>query len=238
MFHLRSEERVVCDDRPVVDERAASAVPDDLVAGWRAIVGWSDAGDRAMSELAGRYAEPHRRYHGVEHLVQVVRRVNELLPAEYDHPLRVGIDAIVLAAWFHDAVYDPRADDNERRSADLGDTVLRMLGLPEHTLAAVDRLVMATRDHRPSSLDEAILLDADLAVLGAASDVYATYVRHVRAEFAHVSDDDWRVGRAPVLRHLLSAPIFVTATAAHANDQAVENLGAELIGLGPGRTAM
>ena len=227
----------MCDDRTVPDERVSTAVPDDLIAGWRAFVGDTASAGTAMNDVIRRYAESHRRYHGVGHLMQVVRRVNELLQAESDHPQGVGADTIVLAAWFHDAVYDPRADDNERRSADLAGTVLRTLGLPAHTIAAVDRLVMATRDHRPSGLDEAILLDADLAVLGAVPDVYATYVRQVRAEYAHVSDDEWRVGRSSVLRHLLSAPIFVTATAAEANDQAVQNLGAELIGLRSGRTA-
>ena len=227
----------MCDDPMVPDERASTAVPDDLVGGWRLFVGNTPSAGRAMNDVIRRYTEPHRRYHGVDHLVQVVRRVNELLQSESDHPQGVGADMIVLAAWFHDAVYDPRAADNERRSADLAGTILRTLALPAHTIAAVDRLVMATRDHRPSRLDEAILLDADLAVLGAVPDVYATYVRRVRAEYAHVSDDDWRVGRASVLRHLLSAPIFVTATAAEANDQAVQNLGAELRSLRSGRTA-
>ena len=226
----------MCDDRTVPDERAATAVPDDLVAGWRAVLGHTPAADQAMHNVVRRYAEPHRRYHGVDQLMLVVRRTNELMRTESDHPEAVNADAIVLAAWFHDAVYDPRVEDNERRSADLAGTVLLTLGLPVHTIAAVGRLVMATRDHRASSLDEAILLDADLAVLGAVPDVYATYVRHVRAEYAHISADDWRVGRSSVLRHLLSAPIFVTATAAEANDQAVQNLGAELIGLRPGRT--
>ena len=227
----------MCDDRTVPDESASTAVPDDLVAGWRAFVGNTPDADHAMDDMVRRYTELHRRYHGVDHLVQVVRRVNELFQIESDHPQGVDAGPIVLAAWFHDAVYDPQADDNERRSADLAGTVLRILGLPAHTIVAVDRLVMATRDHRPASLDEAILLDADLAVLGAAPDVYATYVRHVRAEYAHISDDDWRVGRSSVLRHLLSAPIFATATAAEANDQAVQNLSAELLGLRPGRTA-
>lgn len=227
----------MCDDRVVPDECASTAVPDDLVAGWRAVVGDAPSAGAAMNDVIRRYTESHRRYHGVDHLVQVVRRANELLQAESDHPQGVDADTVVLAAWFHDVVYDPRADDNERRSADLAGTVLRALGLQAHMIVAVERLVMATREHRASRLDEAILLDADLAVLGAVPDVYATYVGLVRDEYAHVSDDDWRVGRSSVLRHLLSAPIFVTATAAEANDQAVENLGAELIGLRHGPTA-
>ena len=219
---------MVCDDRTVPDERASTAVPDDLVAGWRAIMGWSDAGDRAMSELAGRYAEPHRRYHGVEHLVHVVRRVDDLLEGDVGVIPPDAENAILLAAWFHDAVYDPRADDNERRSADLAAQVLSSLGAPAPLIAAVERLVMATRNHRPAGLDEAVLLDADLAILGAPPDIYDDYVRSVHGEYAHVSDADWRIGRAQVLRHLLAAPIFATNAAAVANAQAEANLTREL----------
>ena len=211
-------------------ERVAPSIPDDLVLGWRAVLGGSRGSERAMADLVCRYSEAHRRYHGVAHLVHVVRRVDELLG-------EVGVvppgdeKAIVLAAWFHDAIYDPRADDNERRSADLAVQALRPLGVAQPMLDAVDRLVMATRDHRPSRPDEAVLLDADLEVLGAEPPVYDDYVAGVRAEFAHVGEEGWRTGRAQVLARFLATPVFTTPLALSSNGQAAANLARELAAL-------
>ena len=211
-------------------ERVAPSIPDDLVLGWRAVLGGSRSSERAMADLVCRYSEAHRRYHGVAHLVHVVRRVDELLG-------EVGVippgdeKAIVLAAWFHDAIYDPRSGNNERRSADLATQALREIGVSQGLVDAVDRLVMATRDHHPTRPDEAVLLDADLSVLGAEPSVYDDYVAGVRAEYAHVGDDGWRTGRAQVLARFLAKPVFKTAAAADRNAHASANLARELAAL-------
>ena len=78
------------------------------------------------------------------------------------------------------------------------------------------RLVRLTATHRPEPEDRngQVLSDADLAVLAAAPERYAGYVAGVRAEYAHVADDDFRSGRAAVLRDLLAKPaLFHTAAA-------------------------
>ena len=51
--------------------------------------------------------------------------------------------------------------------------------------------------------DTCALLAADLAVLAAPPARYDDYVRMIRREYTHVSDDDWRVGRGAVLRNFL-----------------------------------
>ena len=212
-------------------ERAGPIIPDDLVRGWRGVLGESPDSERLMTHLGGRYREPHRRYHGVAHLVHVVRRVGDLLASQAAGVAPGDGDAIVLAAWFHDAIYDPRAGDNERRSSDLAAQALHRLGVSQPLIDAVDRLVMATREHRPTCLDEAVLLDADLAVLGAEPSVYDDYVAGVRAEYAHVGEEGWRTGRAQVLVRFLATPVFTTPAAARRNAQAAANLARELAAL-------
>ena len=212
-------------------ERAGPIIPDDLVRGWRGVLGESPGSERLMTNLGGRYREPHRRYHGVAHLVHVVRRVGDLLASQAAGVAPGDGDAIVLATWFHDAIYDPWADNNERRSADLATQALREIGVSQGLVDAVDRLVMATRDHHPTRPDEAVLLDADLSVLGAEPSVYDDYVAGVRAEYAHVGDDGWRTGRAQVLARFLAEPVFKTAAAADRNAHASANLARELAAL-------
>ncbi|GAA2907286.1 hypothetical protein GCM10010517_73630 [Streptosporangium fragile] len=168
-------------------------------------------------ELIARYAEPHRRYHTTAHLRAVLSHV-DALAGHADNP-----DLVRLAAWFHDAVYDPQRSDNEERSARLAERALPEMGLSPADVATVARLVRltVTHDPAPGDADGAVLSDADLAILGAPPEIYAAYAAAVREEYGFVPDDAFRAGRAAVLRSLLELPtIFHVAdleTAARAN---------------------
>ena len=107
-----------------------------LAVDWLALgrrIGARDDVAGAGANLLGRWAEPHRAYHDLAHLDEVLTRVG-LLAGEAD-----DADAVRLAAWFHDAVYDPTAADNEERSAWLATTVLHRLQVAEPTVALVAR---------------------------------------------------------------------------------------------------
>jgi predicted metal-dependent HD superfamily phosphohydrolase len=162
------------------------------------------------ADLLRRYAEPHRRYHTTRHLADVLDRVGELAGEADD------VSAVRLAAWFHDAIYDPSRDDNEERSAALAEELLAGAGLAAETIAEVARLVRLTTTHAPAGGDRngAVLCDADLAILAADPERYAAYAAAVREEYADVPDDVFRRGRAVVLRDLLALPaLFHTAAA-------------------------
>jgi predicted metal-dependent HD superfamily phosphohydrolase len=155
-------------------------------------------GDALRREIEEAYADPSRGYHDLTHLGEVLAHVEELMPA--DDPER---EAVLLAAWFHDVVYDGHGDLEERsarRAADaLGGTPLA---------EEVARLVRLTGGHRPGDDDRAgqVLCDADLAILAADPDRYASYTRGVRREYASVPDADFAAGRAAVLADLLAKP--------------------------------
>jgi predicted metal-dependent HD superfamily phosphohydrolase len=198
-------------------------------------VDWLELGRRvgARHDVAGagagllaRWVEPHRGYHDLAHLSEVLERV-DLLAAEADQP-----DAVRLAAWFHDAVYDPTAADNEERSAALAVTTLRQLGLDEPLVVEVARLVRLTVAHEVvgDDRDGAVLCDADLAVLASDGVRYPAYVEGVRREYGHLDDATFARGRADVLRRLLDRPaLFRTAHGRAAWEQrARANVTAEL----------
>lgn len=184
----------------------------DLAERWRsAVCGAGTPGgtldpmvDAAGADLRRRWAEPQRRYHTLDHLLAVLSTVDELADAAADP------DLVRLAAWWHDAVYDPRAGggDNERASAALAGAVLGDLRVPPPAVAEVVRLVelTATHDPRPEDRNGAVLCDADLAVLAGPADEYDRYAAAVRGEYAHVPDDAFRAGRAAVLSSLLALP--------------------------------
>jgi predicted metal-dependent HD superfamily phosphohydrolase len=203
-----------------------------LAVDWLALgrrIGARDDVAGAGANLLGRWAEPHRAYHDLAHLDEVLGRV-DLLADEADE-----VDAVRLAAWFHDAVYDPKATDNEERSAWLATTVLHRLQVPEPTVAHVARLVRATASHEVADgdRDAAVLCDADLAILAATPARYSTYVEGVRREYAHVDDASFARGRATVLRGLVAhESLFRTAHGhEHWESAARANISAELAGL-------
>ncbi|MGH8967323.1 MAG: HD domain-containing protein, partial [Actinomycetes bacterium] len=155
--------------------------------------------DELRARLTERYREPHRRYHDVRHLQEVLASVDEL--AEYADDQ----EEVRWAAWFHDAVYDVRRDDNEEQSARLAVSELTGLGRTAAFVDEVARLVRLTLDHRPADDDTPgqLLCDADLAILAAPAERYAEYAATVREEYEHLSDEEFRVGRTQVLERLM-----------------------------------
>ena len=182
--------------------------------------------EAAGIDVLRRWGEPRRGYHDVEHLAEVLERLGEL--GCHD-------PGVVLAAWFHDAVYDGRPGSDEQASADLARRELAALGVPAPFAGRVAELVLVTSTHDPPPGDPgaAALCDADLAVLAADDDRYARYVAGVRHEYAHVDGDAFAAGRTAVLRRLLDRPaLFTTDVGAQRwEPRARANLRRELDGL-------
>jgi len=201
----------------------------ELRTTWRHLAG--SAHDDLLDAVLAAHREPHRRYHNATHVMWVLRHVTALVAA--GQPV-TDLPAVQLAALYHDVVYDPRATDNEARSAQRARRAADALGWIPARGALVERLIMATAGHEAHDTDEAVLLDADLAILGASPAEYTAYVTGVRAEYAQVPDDAWRVGRAAVLRAFLDRPhLFTTDTMRRERAaRARANLAAELAALG------
>jgi predicted metal-dependent HD superfamily phosphohydrolase len=211
-----------------------AAMTDDaaLRIAWHRHVGTGAAADEELDAVVGAHRHPTRRYHGVRHITWVVRHVHELADHEPTHDL----DTVIAAAFYHDAVYDARATDNEDRSARWAERALPELGWSAARARVVGDLVRLTATHQPDQgSDGAVLVDADLAVLGADPAGYGAYVTGVRVEYVHVSDEAWRTGRAAVLRSFLDRPtVFHTPTGrARWESRARANLAAELATLTP-----
>lgn len=211
-----------------------------MLTGWtdllaRVAPGAAEAGALdAGRDLLGRYAEPQRRYHDQRHLAEVLAAVDRLA-GHAERP-----DVVRLAAWFHDAVYDPQAGAgvNEEASAELASAVLGRLGLDPALAGRVAALVRMTASHQAAGADAEVLSDADLAILGSSAARYAGYAADVRHEYAHVPEAAFRAGRAAILRSFVDrARIYLTPTGYAAwEGPARANLAAELAHLSaPGR---
>jgi predicted metal-dependent HD superfamily phosphohydrolase len=181
-------------------------------------------------KLRRAYDERHRRYHTRRHIEDCLRKL-AAWPGLAARERRL----LTWAIWWHDAVYDPTASDNEARSADLARADLPALGATSAEAEEVARLILLTAGHHVPDGDAlgAVLVSIDLSILAAERAGYDAYARAVRAEYAHVPDDAWRRGRAAVLQRFLDAPvIFPDPAFAAAHEAAARaNLERELASL-------
>lgn len=169
-------------------------------------LGASGDGAEAFDAVYTRWEEPHRRYHGVDHLRDCLARLDEAPPGADD---RAEAEA---ALWYHDAVYRPGAHDNEERSAEAASASLHQGGVPEHRARRVAELVRAT-DHLapPSDATAALVCDVDLSILGRDPEAFAEYERRIREEYRHLPEPLYVAGRSRVLAALLGRdPLFLT----------------------------
>jgi predicted metal-dependent HD superfamily phosphohydrolase len=169
-------------------------------------LGATHAPRAAADALIAAYGEPARAYHNVRHLEDCLARLDESTTAMPDR------DRVEAALWYHDAIYDPRATDNEDRSATLARRTLTDLGIATEVADDVARLIRLT-DHREPAGDPAgrLVCDIDLSILGRRSAEFDAYDTAIRAEYAWVPDEVYRVARGDVLRRLLERdPLFLT----------------------------
>jgi predicted metal-dependent HD superfamily phosphohydrolase len=168
--------------------------------------------DSALKDaLRAFYAADDRHYHGLAHIEALL-----VLAHEY-RSLLADPKAVETAAWFHDAIYDSRAKDNEAKSAQLARDWLTGRAAPER-IQRIASMIEATATHTVPDLadlgarnDAALFLDMDLSILGAAPDTFDAYERAVRREYGWVDEAAWRTGRAAVLKTFLARPhIFHT----------------------------
>ncbi len=161
----------------------------------------------AFAGLSTRYAEPHRHYHTAQH-------INECLAYfDHAHTLCEHEAEVELALWFHDAIYEPRAKDNEKQSADWAARVMSDAGLDTPARERVRALIMKTcHDALPETTDEQVLVDIDLAILGADKARFDEYETQVRAEYGWVPEFLFRVTRRKILQSFIARPaIYLTS---------------------------
>lgn len=175
---------------------------------WKALMqrrGWGE-NEATFAALSAAYAQPHRHYHTARHIRDCLEKL-DAIRAEAGEP-----DAIELALWFHDAVYDPYRSDNEQASADWAVRFLRENGAPASLQERMQAMILATRHEAAASdHDMAILIDIDLSILGSSADAYEDYRRAVRREYRWVPGPLYRRKRRAVLESFLDRErIFLT----------------------------
>ena len=188
----------------------------DLLSSWAVN---EKLADRHFNEICACYSGPDRYYHTLDHVLAVLDTVESLASHARN------LNAVKLAAWLHDVIYDSKASDNEDRSAEYAERLCQELSIPEGQRVAA--LIRATKTHEADDVDAQVLLDADLAILGASQSEYQGYAAKIRQEYAWVPEAEYRKGRRQVLERFLTRPkIFHLLD--HLEEPACRNLAAEV----------
>jgi predicted metal-dependent HD superfamily phosphohydrolase len=202
---------------------------DYLGARWQKL--WLELGSKAPAGAYGKviaaYSEGHRHYHDIDHII------NSLELFDWYRFIPQAPAVLELSIWLHDVVYDVRATDNEARSADFAEALLRKAGLD--SLVAPTRGLIESTAHSGADLhgDAAFLSDIDLAVLGSRQHIYNAYCTAIKKEYSWVPNDVYSVKRAEVMEKFIKSPfIYYTPEFQRQFEKnARRNIKAELIHL-------
>jgi predicted metal-dependent HD superfamily phosphohydrolase len=195
---------------------------------WKSLNASGD-GLALMQKLTSAYEEPQRKYHTVQHLSECLYLVGKNLD------LAVEPAEVEIALWFHDAVYNVKASDNEARSADWAEVSLREAGIGQERIDRVRQHILATRHTAlPEGQDQMLLVDIDLSILGAPRPRFEEYEAQVRAEYGWVPAFLFRRKRRGILAEFLARnPIYNTPRLRESLEgRARENLAYSLERLG------
>ncbi len=167
---------------------------------WKVLKDRSAFGDEKefWETLKNPYFGSERFYHNIDHIHVMLSEIEEI------RNLLIDPEAVELAIWFHDRVYDTHASDNEPKSADEGFEIMKKFGLSEFFCKYVHRYVLVT-DHKtvPLTTDEKYMVDMDLSILGKDTETFDEYEENIRKEYAWVPEEMYRTERKKVLEYFL-----------------------------------
>ena len=184
--------------------------------------------------IEANYTDPRRAYHTLDHIGWGLNRIDEMQSCR-DGTNGYGLtlldwNAIRWAWWFHDYVMNEDSGNEDMSADEASERALRG-GASVDMCEQVDRLVLATsHGFIPLRIDEAVICDVDLSILGAEPRAFDAYERQVRREYQEVPENLFRSARHEVMRPFYDRPwVYLTDYARNRwEEQAKENLGRSL----------
>lgn len=183
-----------------------------------------------LFELTEKYNEPHRHYHNlthIAHMFQTAKRWGVTLSKTQQ-----------LAIWYHDAVYDPMAQDNEEKSVELYEKWIAL-----EPKESVSKIILDTKTHKPTSEESKLVLDLDMAILGEKPIEYRRYAKQIAKEFSFARDmngvDMYSLGRIKFLHEAIQDAkenkLYFTSEGQALNANAIRNMEWEINKLNQGK---
>lgn len=175
-------------------------------------------------DINKHYSEKHRAYHNLTHLNEIFKY------ADVYKQYIENYDCLAFSIFYHDVIYNIWKQDNEEKSADFAVKHLSKINIETSFLEKIHQQIIATKTHETTDNDTKWMVDFDLGILGAPTEIYINYTKQIREEYKLVPKILYKKGRKKVLQHFIDKP-FIYATEEFRNlyeDQAKHNLTNEL----------
>jgi predicted metal-dependent HD superfamily phosphohydrolase len=173
----------------------------DLAKSWsRAWLGLNNLSNdqNLFQSICSHYAVPARQYHTLQHLGECLDLFESVMDLA-THPAEVE-----MALWFHDAIYNTASQDNEAQSAQWARAELSKAGVSPEKIDRIQSMIMATcHTALPMTIDECLLVDIDLAILGSPTERFAEYEQQIRTEYNFVPEPIFNQKRQEILQGFL-----------------------------------
>lgn len=164
--------------------------------------------DKYFSFLIKQYCNKGRHYHNLQHIVNCLEEFKTI-----SH-LSKNSDIVEFALWYHDVIYYTKhldnegnlipVSDNKEKSALIACYVAKELGITEQEIKKINDLILATKhDHEPKNIDEKLIVDVDLSILGQPEETYKAYELGIRNEYYWMKDKQFNIMRSQFLQSLL-----------------------------------
>ncbi|WP_298756107.1 hypothetical protein [uncultured Psychroserpens sp.] len=146
------------------------------------------------------YASKNRYYHNLTHIYHMLVQAKDITHEIIDY------DVFRFAIWYHDIIYKATKKNNETKSAEFAQKSLKLFNFDEKRIKNVVILIKSTQNHDivlQENNDNAFFLDIDLSILGTDWDIYQTYIKNIRKEYAIYPDFMYKRGRKEAMQHFL-----------------------------------
>lgn len=179
-------------------------------------------------ELQSRYSEKHRFYHTLDHLRHLYTQF------ECCKAFLKSTDSVAFALFYHDIIYRPWSNKNEKLSAVFCEARLKLMEVPATLIEETKELILITSEHQADYCgDQEYFIDMDLSILGSPPEIYHGYTENIRKENAFMPGWLYSRRRKSFLETMLKrSSVYHTDTFQNKLEkQAQLNLSMELLSL-------
>ena len=146
-------------------------------------------------EITKDWSQTHRFYHTLEHLMDLLDQIER----QYPIPSKER-DKLIITALFHDIIYNPARDDNERKSAKF---FLNHCEDVNDDIEDIYDMILATKTHESNDELSKIFNDMDMDIVTRDFDSLLIWEEEIREEFNIYTDEEYKTGRISFLNSVL-----------------------------------
>ncbi len=159
-----------------------------------------------LIDLNEAWIEPHRHYHTLSHLSNILTSIDRIINSKFNNKIKTinDRDILVMAAFYHDYVYDPKSNTNEEDSAE---AFLKAVKGKKHNaqikknIKIIRQIILDTKTHdNPSNEMSKLFIYMDLHRL-----LFGTLKEQIEDErkiFREYGFVDWKIYHSERLKIL------------------------------------